>query len=183
MSWPTKSSVAWACGCRVRPAAAGSANSGSREKKFLHASEQQRPGVKALREQWISTITQACRENFTRELSLTYVEFALVPALRPGDVVVMDNLPGHHLPRVRQLVEAADATLLYLPPYSPDFDPIEMIRSKVKRLLRSIAARTVRRPAHGIRASHRRCYPGRHCQLLRTPRLQCYNFRRAALNR
>jgi transposase len=77
------------------------------------------------------------------ELFLTYVELALVPTLCPGDVVVMDNLPGHRLPKVRQLIEAAGATLLYLPPYSPDFNPIEMIWSKVKRLLRSIAARTV----------------------------------------
>lgn len=77
------------------------------------------------------------------ELFLTYVELALVPALSPGDVVVMDNLPGHRLPKVRQLIEAADATLVYLPPYSPDFNPIEMVWSKVKRLLRSAAARTV----------------------------------------
>jgi transposase len=77
------------------------------------------------------------------ELFLTYVELALVPALSRGDVVVMDNLPGHRLPKVRQLIEAAGAQLLYLPPYSPDFNPIEMIWSKVKRLLRSIGARTV----------------------------------------
>ncbi len=77
------------------------------------------------------------------ELFLGYLEHALVPALRPGDVVVMDNLPGHKLPQVRQRIEAAGATLLYLPPYSPDFNPIEMIWSKVKRLMHSAAARTV----------------------------------------
>jgi len=77
------------------------------------------------------------------ELFLVYVEHALLPALKAGDVVVMDNLPGHKLPRVRQLIESAQAKLLYLPPYSPDFNPIEMIWSKVKRLLRSAAARTV----------------------------------------
>ena len=55
----------------------------------------------------------------------------------------MDNLPSHKTPRVRERIEAAGATLLYLPPYSPDFNPIEMIWSKVKRLLRSAAARTV----------------------------------------
>lgn len=77
------------------------------------------------------------------ELFLVYVEQALLPALKPGDVVVMDNLPGHRLPKVRQLIESVGAKLLYLPPYSPDFNPIEMIWSKVKRLLRSAAARTV----------------------------------------
>jgi transposase len=55
----------------------------------------------------------------------TYVEKVLLPELRKGDVVVMDNLPGHKGPRVRQLIEASGAELLYLPPYSPDFNPIE----------------------------------------------------------
>jgi transposase len=77
------------------------------------------------------------------ELFLTYVERALLPVLRPGDVVVMDNLPSHKSPRVRERIESAGAGLLYLPPYSPDFNPIEMIWSKVKRLLRSAAARTI----------------------------------------
>ena len=77
------------------------------------------------------------------ELFLAYVEHGLLPALSAGDVVVMDNLPGHRLPKVRQLIESTGARLLYLPPYSPDFNPIEMIWSKVKRLLRSAATRTV----------------------------------------
>ena len=77
------------------------------------------------------------------ELFLVYVEQALLPALNAGDVVVMDNLPGHRLTKVRQLIESTGARLLYLPPYSPDFNPIEMIWSKVKRLLRTAAARTV----------------------------------------
>ena len=77
------------------------------------------------------------------QLFVTYVELAL----RAGDVVVMDNLPGHRLPQVRKLIESASAKLLYLPPYSPDFNPIEMIWSKVKRLLRSMAARTVSPPS------------------------------------
>jgi transposase len=72
-----------------------------------------------------------------------YVAEVLVPVLRVGDVVVMDNLPSHKDPRVRELIEATKAKLLYLPPYSPDFNPIEMIWSKVKRLLRTAAARTV----------------------------------------
>lgn len=77
------------------------------------------------------------------ELFVTYVEHGLLPALRAGDVVVMDNLPGHRLPKVRELIESKGAKLLYLPPYSPDLNPIEMIWSKVKRLLRSAAARTI----------------------------------------
>lgn len=73
----------------------------------------------------------------------TYVREALVPVLNVGDVVVMDNLSSHKHPRVRELIESAGATLLYLPPYSPDKNPIEPIWSKAKRLLRSAAARTV----------------------------------------
>ena len=72
----------------------------------------------------------------------TYVEQVLVPELTPGDIVVMDNLPAHKVAGVRQAVEAAGATLLYLPPYSPDFNPIEMAFSKLKALLRKAAART-----------------------------------------
>lgn len=73
----------------------------------------------------------------------TYVDQALRPVLKAGDVVVMDNLSSHKPQRVRELIESAGATLLYLPPYSPDKNPIEPIWSKVKRLLRSIAARTI----------------------------------------
>ena len=71
-----------------------------------------------------------------------YVEAVLVPALRPGDVVVMDNLQPHKAAGVREMIEAAGARLLYLPPYSPDYNPIENMWSKVKQLLRSAAART-----------------------------------------
>jgi transposase len=56
----------------------------------------------------------------------THVEKVLLPELRKGDVVIMDNLPGHKGPRVRQLIEAAGAELYYLPPYSPDLNPIEL---------------------------------------------------------
>lgn len=77
------------------------------------------------------------------EVFSVYVERVLVPTLRSGDVVVMDNLSAHKRPGVRQAIEATGARLLYLPPYSPDYNPIEMIWSKVKGLLRSIAARTV----------------------------------------
>jgi len=72
-----------------------------------------------------------------------YVEQVLVPELRPGDIVVMDNLPAHKVSGVRDAIEGAGARLLYLPPYSPDFNPIEMAFSKLKALLRKAAARTV----------------------------------------
>jgi transposase len=71
-----------------------------------------------------------------------FVEQVLVPELRRGDVVVMDNLSSHKHARVRELIEAAGARLLFLPPYSPDLNPIELIFAKVKQLLRSLACRT-----------------------------------------
>ncbi|CTQ62466.1 Transposase [Roseibium album] len=74
---------------------------------------------------------------------LAYVEQALVPTLSPGDIVVMDNLPAHKAAGVREAIECADAELRYLPPYSPDFNPIEMAFSKLKALLRAKAERTV----------------------------------------
>jgi transposase len=61
----------------------------------------------------------------------------------PGDIVVMDNLSSHKGPAVRAMIEAAGATLLYLPPYSPDFNPIENAFAKLKALLRKAAQRTV----------------------------------------
>ena len=72
-----------------------------------------------------------------------YVEQVLVPELQPGDIVVMDNLSSHKGPSVRALIEAAGASLLYLPPYSPDFNPIENAFAKLKALLRKAAERTV----------------------------------------
>ncbi len=74
---------------------------------------------------------------------LAYVRQVLVPELKPGDVVIMDNLPAHKVKGVRQAIEAAGARLLYLPPYSPDFNPIENAFSKLKALLRKAAARTI----------------------------------------
>jgi len=74
---------------------------------------------------------------------LAYVQQVLVPELKPGDTVIMDNLPAHKVTGVRQTIEAADARLIYLPPYSPDFNPIEMAFSKIKALLRKAAARTI----------------------------------------
>lgn len=72
-----------------------------------------------------------------------YVDQILVPTLSPGDIVVMDNLGSHKGAGVRKAIEAAGATLLYLPPYSPDFNPIEKAFSKLKALLRKAAERTV----------------------------------------
>jgi len=72
-----------------------------------------------------------------------YVDQVLVPELKPGDIVIMDNLGSHKGRGVRTAIEAAGAMLLYLPPYSPDFNPIENAFSKLKALLRKAAERTV----------------------------------------
>ena len=77
------------------------------------------------------------------EAFLVYVRRVLVPDHTPGDIVIMDNLPAHKVSGVREAIEAAGATLLYLPPYSPDFNPIEMAFSKLKALLRKAATRTI----------------------------------------
>lgn len=74
---------------------------------------------------------------------LAYVQQVLVPTLKDGDLVVMDNLSSHKRVGVRESIEAAGARLLYLPPYSPDLNPIELVFSKLKWLLRSAAERTV----------------------------------------
>ena len=74
---------------------------------------------------------------------LAYVEQVLVPTLSPGDVVILDNLPAHKGSAAREAIEAGGARLLFLPPYSPDFNPIENAFSKLKALLRKAAARTV----------------------------------------
>jgi transposase len=71
-----------------------------------------------------------------------YVEQMLAPSLQPGDVVVMDNLSAHKVAGVREAIQAAGASILYLPPYSPDLNPIEQFFSKLKALLRKAAART-----------------------------------------
>ncbi len=78
-----------------------------------------------------------------RDAFETYVARVLVNDLRSGDVVVMDNLSSHKGPRVREMIEAAGARLLYLPPYSPDFNPIENAFAKLKALLRKAAERTL----------------------------------------
>ncbi len=71
-----------------------------------------------------------------------FVEQVLVPELRSGDVVIMDNLSSHKRLRVRELIEATGARLVFLPPYSPDLNPIELIFAKIKQVLRSLACRS-----------------------------------------
>jgi transposase len=74
---------------------------------------------------------------------LAYVQQQLVPTLREGDVVIMDNLAAHKVSGVRDAIESVGAKLVYLPPYSPDFNPIELAFAKLKGLLRSAAERTI----------------------------------------
>lgn len=72
-----------------------------------------------------------------------YVEQQLVATLRPGDVVIMDNLASHKVAGIREAIESVGAELVYLPPYSPDFNPIEQVFAKLKALLRAAARRTI----------------------------------------
>jgi len=100
-----------------------------------------------------------------------YVEQFLAPALRPDDIVVIDNLSSHKAPRIRELIEAADATLLFLPPYSPDFNPIEKMFSKLKALLPQGRRENRRRPLARHRRLHRPRHAARMRQLLRGRRV------------
>jgi transposase len=77
------------------------------------------------------------------EMFLAWVSLFLCPTLHPGDIVILDNLSSHKVAGVRQAIAAAGATLLYLPPYSPDLNPIEKLFSKLKTLLRKAARRSV----------------------------------------
>jgi transposase len=74
---------------------------------------------------------------------LAYVEQVLAPTLQPDDVVILDNLPAHRRAGVREAIEATGARLRFLPPYSPDFNPIENAFAKLKAILRKVAARTI----------------------------------------
>lgn len=76
------------------------------------------------------------------DVFLAYLEHVLGPQLQVGDVVVMDNLSAHKVAGVRERITARGAELLYMPPYSPDFNPIEQCWSKVKQILRTLKART-----------------------------------------
>lgn len=79
----------------------------------------------------------------TGAIFVEYLQQCLVPTLRPGDIVIVDNLPAHKRDAVRQTIEAAGATLRYLPPYSPDFNPIEQCFAKIKAHLRKAQQRTI----------------------------------------
>jgi transposase len=81
-----------------------------------------------------------------REVFELYVEKIFIPELKPGDIVVMDNLSSHKGSAVRAMIQAAGAKLIYLPPYSPDFNPIEKALAKLKAGLRQAARRTVDPP-------------------------------------
>lgn len=97
------------------------------------------------------------------EVFAAYVGQVLGPELRPGDEVIMDNLCIHKTPTIRRLVEARGATVRYLPPYSPDLNPIEMAFSKLKAHLRHTAARTLDALQHGVRGALTEFQP-QHCR-------------------
>jgi transposase len=92
---------------------------------------------------------------------LAYVEQFLVPELMPGDIVVMDNLPAHKITGVRSAIETSGAHLLYLPPYSPDFNPIEMAFAKFKALIRAAEPRNLEDPQKSRRQRNRKIHPNR----------------------
>lgn len=97
---------------------------------------------------WVATMTiEAATDG---DIFQTYLEQVLGPQLHPGDIVVMDNLSAHKVSGVRELIEEAGAELRYLPPYSPDFNPIEMCWSKFKQLLRSAKARSLATLESGV---------------------------------
>src|SRR3546814_13594611 len=78
----------------------------------------------------------------TGEWFAAYAQQVLAPTLRPGDIVILDNLPAHKTMAAREAIEATGASMLFLPPYSPDFNPIENAFSKLKTILRKTDART-----------------------------------------
>ena len=94
--------------------------------------------------------TMTIEEATDTELCLAYVVQVLCPALQSGDVVVMDNLSSHKVNGVRELIQQAGAEVLYLPPYSPDLNPIEKAWAKLKQLLRSAKARTQEALDHAL---------------------------------
>ena len=86
------------------------------------------------------------------EIFRTYVEKVLVPALHPGDIVILDNLGSHKAPAIRAAIRAAGARLWFLPPYSPDLNPIEQVFAKLKTLLRKADERSIAAVWHRIGA-------------------------------
>ncbi len=103
------------------------------------------------------------------EIFFAYVDRALCRELKPGDVVVMDNLSSHKVQGVRERIEAAGAELLYLPPYSPDFNPIEKAWSKLKQYLRAAKARTPEQLQQAIAEALRSITPHDAAAWFRTP--------------
>lgn len=95
--------------------------------------------------------TMTVEGGTTREVFLRFVRDHLVPSLRPGDVVVMDNLGAHHVREVRATIERAGASVLFLPPYSPEWNPIEVGWAKLKALVRSFRVTTHRKLANVVR--------------------------------
>jgi transposase len=93
---------------------------------------------------------------------LAYIEQVLAPTLRPGDIVVMDNLGSHKGKAVRRAIRAVGAKLFFLPPYSPDLNPIEQVFAKLKTLLRKAAERTVEATGRRI-GSLLDCFPPHEC--------------------
>lgn len=88
--------------------------------------------------------TSCCFDSaIDTEMFVAFVETFLVPTLQPGQVVIMDNLSAHMSPKVDQLIQATGARVMRLPPYSPDFNPIEMAISKMKSLLRKLGRRSI----------------------------------------
>jgi transposase len=103
--------------------------------------------------------TMTIEEPTDADIFLAYVEQVLCPALKPGDVVVMDNLSSHKVAGVRAWIESVGAELLYLPPYSPDLNPIEKAWAKLKQLLRSAKARTTEALEQAIAEAIKRISP------------------------
>lgn len=121
----------------------GWGNKGERLKAFVpHGHWKTMTFIAALRH---DAITAPCVFDgpINGESFLRYVEQFLVPTLKPGDIVIMDNLGSHKSEAVRTAIKAAGARLLFLPPYSPDLNPIEQVFAKLKTLLRKAAERTV----------------------------------------
>ena len=105
------------------------------------------------------------------DVFLAYLEQVLCPRLLPGQVVIMDNLPAHKVAGVRRLIEATGAHLLYLPPYSPDFNPIEQAWSKIKLRLRSAKARTLEALESAMAESFSWGYCGERLRMVQALRL------------
>jgi len=100
-----------------------------------------------------TTEAMAIESATDQDVFMAYVREILTPALRPGDIVVMDNLSPHKTPAVAEIIRASGAEVWYLPPYSPDLNPIEQMWSKVKALLRKAAARTAQALLEAIGAA------------------------------